>query len=207
MIRKMILSGALEPEKLYPVSYFAAQMGVSATPIREALLDLCAEGLLEARKNRGFRLQVLTDQDFDEIHALRLLLEPPSVASLAGGLSTAIAIQARDLCHATELCARAGDVSGFLEQDKRFHLTLLEQTGNKRLVEIVGKLRNEIRLGVPDAVRVKELEKSAREHFEVLEAIVERDAATVEALMRRHLSESRGRWTGGAEGRGPAATP
>src|SRR4051794_4783192 len=74
-IRASIITGEAEPGQIYSVRQFADRLGVSATPIREALLDLAGDGLVEAVRNRGFRILMPSEQDLDEIYRLRLMIE------------------------------------------------------------------------------------------------------------------------------------
>src|SRR5262245_43722716 len=85
-IRPSIITGELEAGRLYTVGSFAAELGVSATPVREALGDLAAAGLVEVIRNRGFRIPILSEDDLDQIFELRLMLEVPAVASVTGRL-------------------------------------------------------------------------------------------------------------------------
>src|SRR2546428_8455646 len=87
-IRSSIVVGEIVAGQIYPVGYFESQLGVSATPIREALFDLANEGLVEVVKNRGFRVSNLSDQDLTEIFELRDLLETHAMESLTGKLNT-----------------------------------------------------------------------------------------------------------------------
>ena len=88
VIRGLVITGQMQPDQLYSVPRLAAELGVSATPVREALLDLEREGLLEAERNRGFRVVSLSLDELNDIFAVRLLLEVPSIGDIAqGGLS------------------------------------------------------------------------------------------------------------------------
>ena len=83
MIRGLVITGQMQPDQLYSVPRLATELGVSATPVREALLDLAREGLLEAVRNRGFRVVSLSLGELNDIFAIRLLLEVPSVGEIA----------------------------------------------------------------------------------------------------------------------------
>ena len=83
-LRAALVSGRMVPGTTYSIPVLADQFGVSATPVREAMLDLVSEGIMAAVPNKGFRVVALSDTDLDEITALRRLLEVPTVVSLAG---------------------------------------------------------------------------------------------------------------------------
>jgi len=200
-LRAGIISGEIEAAQLYTVATFTERLGVSATPIREALFDLANEGLVEVFRNRGFRVVALTQHDLDEIFELRLLLEVPSMARLAGRIGTdeMQALYAR--AEQIETYAIAGDVAQFLETDRRFHLRLLGLLENRRLCEIVGRLRDQSRLyGIPKLVGSADFITSAKEHRAILDSLKDDRADVVQALMTRHLKHTRGIWAGLREG-------
>ena len=78
-----IIAGILRPGVVYSAPTMAAQLGMSATPVREAMLDLVKEGLVETVRNKGFRVVELADAELDELTQVRLLLEVPSVQRIA----------------------------------------------------------------------------------------------------------------------------
>jgi DNA-binding GntR family transcriptional regulator len=200
IIRASIITGDTKAGEIYPISYFASQLGVSATPVREALFDLAHEGLVEVVRNRGFRVVVVDDHDLDEIYELRLMLEVPAVGRLAGKLSTEKIDQCREYARQIESHASEGDLVNFLEADRLFHTCLLNALDNRRLADIVGALRVQARLyGLPRLAESGELMDSAREHSRILDAVEAGDSLRAERLMRSHIEHSRGIWVGRSE--------
>ena len=84
-IRAGIIAGEIEAGEVVSVRVLAARLGVSATPVREAVLSLAKDGLLVPIRNKGFRVPVLSDQDLLEILGVRLMLEVPALVQLAAG--------------------------------------------------------------------------------------------------------------------------
>lgn len=196
-IRASIITGELEPGAIYSVRQFADRFGVSATPVREALLDLLNDGLVIAIRNRGFRIAQVTDRDLDEIYRLRLLIEVPGVAMAAEHLSPEDEAACRELAGRITEAAGRGNLTVYVETDRMFHLRLLEAAGNRRLVETVRRLRDETRLRALPALRgTAELGRSAAEHVALLDAVARGDGAEAAIVMRRHLEQTRGRWAG-----------
>jgi DNA-binding GntR family transcriptional regulator len=194
-IRAGIIAGNIEAGGVISVRALAARLGVSATPVREAMLDLAKDGLLEPIRNRGFRVPVLSDTDLQNIFDLRLLLEVPSLVQLAGKLPADRALHHRAAADVIRVAAVGGDVVGFLEADREFHLALLGELDNPRLVDLVALLRDQVRLyGVPHLAQENQLTGSAEEHVELLDAIVAGDGSRVQLLMLRHLEHTRGIW-------------
>ncbi len=194
-LRAAVVSGEMRPGVLYSVPSLATQFGVSATPVREAMLDLAKEGLVESVRNKGFRVTEVTDRQLDEITELRALIEVPTVARLAETIEPE---QVDDLGPLAEkICqvAAAGDLIGYVEADLEFHLVLLELSGNRRLVDVVSELRGQTRLyGLSALAREGRLVDSAEEHLQILDALRARDQARCEEIMRRHIRHVRGLW-------------
>lgn len=195
-----IVTGDLQPGVIYPVSVFATRLGVSATPVREALLELANAGLIEAVRNRGFRVPALRDQDFDELFEIRLLLEVPVMRGIAKRLTPRGIDECRTLARRIVKLAAARDLAGFLKVDREFHLYLLRVLGNRRLLEIVSRLRDEARLyGLRDLAHSGQLLSSAKEHQALLDALQGGDGAKAEKQMLLHLRHTRGIWAGRRE--------
>ncbi|WP_028059570.1 GntR family transcriptional regulator [Candidatus Solirubrobacter pratensis] len=200
VIRASILAGELESGQIYSSATLAERLGVSPTPVREAMLELANGGLVEPVRNRGFRILTPDEGDLDEISALRIMLEAPSMRTVVERATDAQLRDLRELVTRIEAAAADADVAGFLLADRAFHLGMLELTGNGRLVRLVAQLRDQTRIaGISELAREGNLMRSAAEHREILDALEARDADQAEALMRRHLIHTRGIWAGRAE--------
>lgn len=197
-LRAAMIAGDMRPGVLYSAPTLAARFGVSATPVREAMLDLASEGLVEAVRNKGFRITELSDQDLDQITQLRMLIEVPTVAELADRREGQLAERVEELRGSAlelEKLAERGDLIAYLEVDRRFHLGLLALSGNQHLVQVVGNLRARSRLyGLHALAERGQLVSSAREHQQILDLVLAHDVEGAGGLMRRHISHVRGDW-------------
>ncbi|MEV8456744.1 GntR family transcriptional regulator [Streptomyces sp. NPDC052095] len=207
-LRAALISGELRPGVIYSAPALAADFGVSATPVREAMLDLAREGLVEAVRNKGFRVTELTEQDLDDFTELRVMIEVPTVGRIARMGKTAELEALRPLARAIVEAAAEHDILGYLEADRRFHLELLGLAGNRRLVEEVGNLRKRSRLfGLNRLDESGLLVQSAEEHAQLLDLLIAGDAAGAERCMLGHMSHVRNLWAeenpDGAEGDSP----
>ncbi|WP_328914311.1 MULTISPECIES: GntR family transcriptional regulator [unclassified Streptomyces] len=203
-LRAALTAGELRPGVVYSAPTLAAELGVSATPVREAMLDLAKEGLVEAVRNKGFRITEITDKDLDEYTEIRELIEAPTIAR-ATVVATAEQLEAlRPQALEIVEAARGHDLIGYLEADRRFHLGLLALAGNNHLVEVVSDLRKRSRLyGLNRLDSTGRLVDSAEEHIELLDLMLAGDAAGAEACMRRHLGHIRSLWADGKEAQTP----
>src|SRR5689334_5082543 len=170
-VRAQIMSGELAPGEVQSIQSVAGVLGVSITPVREAVMDLAHLGMVEIIRNRGFRVPVMTDHDLDEIFKVRTMLEAPPMAELTELVAGATLPDFRRIAQQCADGARAGDIHVFLGKDREFHLGLLEKLGNRRLVTTVGHLRDQARmLGLRKLADQGDLIESAEEHFALLDA-------------------------------------
>jgi DNA-binding GntR family transcriptional regulator len=198
-IRAEIVTGNVLSGKVHTVGAFADRMGVSATPVREALLDLANERLVEVLPNRGFRVRSLSNHDLDELVELRLILEVAAIDRLVGRLSSNQVKELRGLAQQTVEHAKRRELSRFLDADRKFHLLLLGHLKNRRLVDLVASLRDQTPLhGLPH-LPIESLVRSAQEHLELLDAIAHNDSIGAHQTIERHLRHVRGLWAGLSE--------
>jgi DNA-binding GntR family transcriptional regulator len=200
VIRARIAAGDLRPGVLYPIGRISAELGVSATPVREALLDLAHEGLVDVVRNRGFRVQVLSETDLQEIVELRLLLEVPVLDSVAQHLTPEHLADLVYLADEVEAAAADGDLVRYLSLDRDLHLQLIGIAGNSRLLATVASLRDQTRLyGLARLVGTSSLMSSTQEHREILSALARGDVTAAKNAMRHHIRHVLGLWAGRSE--------
>jgi DNA-binding GntR family transcriptional regulator len=199
VLRAGILGGELAPGSIHSAVGLAEQLGVSPTPVREAMLELARSGLVEVLPNRGFRVTVVDDQDLDEICAVRLALEVQALGPVIALASDAQLAALRAPLQELESAASRRDVSGFLVADRRFHLDMLALARNRRLLAIVAELRDQARItGMQSLAAAGVLEATASEHRPILDAVIARDVDAAQSLMAAHLKNTRGVWAGRA---------
>ena len=194
-LRAALVSGRMVPGVTYSVPALAEQFGVSATPVREAMLDLVNEGIVAPVPNKGYRVIELSDEELDQISQLRRLLEVPTVGDLAGSLHASTVKRLRSLARQVRDAALDGDVVAYVEADRELHLELLHASGNPRLVDLVGRLRDQSRLyGLEQLAADGVLVESADEHLALIDALESGDRRVAEKVMAHHLDHVRGIW-------------
>jgi DNA-binding GntR family transcriptional regulator len=199
-LRAALIAGQMRPGEVYSAPVLAAQFGVSATPVREAMLELAKEGLVLTVPNKGFRVRELSDRELDEITEIRMLLEVPTTVRAASVATPDDLVRLRPIAEALVDAAERRDLIAYLEHDRRFHLDLLALAGNEQLVTIVGELRSRSRLfGLRQLADAGELAPSALEHVAMLELVAAGDTEGLARLVRRHIAHLRGTWAGRAE--------
>jgi len=201
-LRTALLRGELQPGVVYSAPVLAAEFGVSATPVREAMLDLAKEGLVETVRNKGFRIIGITEQDLDDVTEVRALIEIPATLAVARSARSAELEPLRELAQDVVAAAHDGDLSDFADADRRFHLELLALTGNAQLVETVSELRKRSRLAGLSALAERGLlVASAEEHEQLLDLMLAHDLDGTARLLRSHLGHIRSAWAWAAGGR------
>ncbi|MEV7437749.1 GntR family transcriptional regulator [Streptomyces griseoviridis] len=194
-LRAALIAGELRAGEVYSAPTLASRFGVSATPVREAMLDLAKEGLVDAVPNKGFRVTEVSEKQLDEYTHVRALIEIPTTVELARTASPISLEALRPAAREIVTAAAAGDLIAYVEADTRFHLGLLALSGNAHLVEVVADLRGRSRLyGLTALVEAGRLTASAQEHLDLLDALVARDERAVREIMTRHIGHVRGMW-------------
>ena len=196
IIRGMIVSGRIDPDGLISAPKIASDLSVSVTPVREALLDLVREGLLRPVRNRGFQVVIMTPKEHDDVFNIRLMLEVPSVHKIARNSPTDVEMKGLyELARIAQQFAQDGDLIGYLNADRRFHISLIDLSGNEPLTELVASLRDRVRLiGLGNPGAGSHILESADEHFELLDRILAGAAEDAATIMERHLRRSRKVW-------------
>lgn len=197
-LRAQLVTGRMRPGVLYSAPSLAAEFGVSATPVREAMLDLVSEGLVEVVRNKGFRVTELADADLDAMAELRALIEVPVMGLVAEACVGPVADAVRELRPvAGEIRAAAvgGDLVGYIEADTDFHLRFLALHGNEHVVTVVRDLRARSRLyGLEELAEAGLLVPFCDEHELMVDAALDRDAETMRRVMSGHIGHLRSLW-------------
>ena len=148
-LRAAVASGSLQPGRVYSVPVLAAEFGVSATPVREAMLDLMRDRLVEAVPNKGFRIIDVTPAELAEVNEVRMLLEPAAVASLVGKLSSLELEGLRSYVDAILAASQQGERETAAEAAFELREVMLGLCANAVLVDTITRLRTRARAGFP----------------------------------------------------------
>jgi DNA-binding GntR family transcriptional regulator len=203
-VRKLLLGGEVRPGQRLSHRSLAKDLGLSRSPVREALLQLEAEGLIEHRPQSGVYLREVSPQELEELYAMRELIEPYA-AERAARLATALQIQhlAAACDEVAEIAKRPG-ITQWLEApenrrrlsslDIAFHSTILAAAHNRvarrffENAQIISLVVSWNHFKADPAVLAKRVAPTAKQHREIYEAIRKRDAVKARKLMRAHIS-------------------
>ncbi|MFS8199133.1 GntR family transcriptional regulator (plasmid) [Streptomyces sp. CWNU-52B] len=203
-LRDEVLAGRLQPGKEFTVKEIAEQYGVSATPVREALVDLSAQGLLDADQHRGFRVHEYSLSDYrGMIEARSLVTESifhgllDTTAATTRGVRTTLTVRADDPRTAAALAgvrrrgeeaqraAAAGDLNVLIGYDLRFWRELSGLFGNPYLADFLHRLRVQSWVcAVQHLRRIEDLRgRLWSGHTELVDALKRRDTAAAQDIV------------------------
>lgn len=186
-LRSDIMAGRISPGTLLSVPALSAELGVSTTPIREALLTLARDNLVTPLRNRGFRVEPMSIAALENLFSLRELLEVHAIVAVArkGMRETADLVALADAVG--EAVARS-DVPGYLATDRAFHTALVGRADNPLLTQLVLQLRDGMRLyGIDSPEGLQRQRDSVAEHYRLVELAQRGDVDAAAALMSRHI--------------------
>ena len=207
-LRSDILAGRFEPGRRLTFPELCAAYGVSVGVLREALVRLVDRGIVRTESNLGFSVMTLSEPDLAGLTAVRAHIEPDFVreAVLAGSTQWEAEVVAAHHLLERAPAGHSGAISDdWMAAHAAFHLSLVSGAGNRRMMEMISRLRDEAdlyRRWYSDRQQAESgSDRAAREHRELLEAALSRDANWAGALLRRHIEGAAQAWIASADAR------
>jgi DNA-binding GntR family transcriptional regulator len=187
-LRDMIIQGELAPGARLNERVLCQQLGISRTPLREALKVLATEGLVELLPNRGAVVTQLTLRAVQEIFEVMGALERLAGELVCRNATDADIAEIRALHYQMMVYYARGDLAGYFRYNQQIHLKLVESTGNATLAATYRNLNAHVRRARYMANLSRERwDKAVQEHEEILDALVKRDSARLQGLLQDHL--------------------
>lgn len=187
-LREAITTGQLRGNQPLPQDEIAAQFKVSHIPVREALRQLEAEGLVTYQANRGATVTALTPGEITEIYQIRSILETAALRRAVAHLSPAELARAGQILDQAE---RTTDGAEWGSLDVEFHRTIYDLDDRPRLKELIeGLLRRVDRYWLSHGLMLKYRDTFDREHRELLTAVASGDAARAAEVLDAHLTDA-----------------
>lgn len=190
-IKSQIISGAYGPGETLLESKLADELGVSRTPIREAIRLLEMEGLIETTTKKGAIVLGISQQDVEDIYAIRQLVEGLAARWAAERLSAADLKELQKTYELMEFYAQKHEVEEIAELDNKFHQMIYEAAGSKILYLTLRNLHQYVQIA-----RLKSLSMQNRlpltlsEHHAILEAFEAKNANAAEKAMTEHVRKA-----------------
>ena len=187
LLRQRIFARELEPGSWIDELRIAEALGISRTPLREALKVLAAEGLVTMKVRRGAYVTEINAKDQRDVYHLLSLLESDAASVVAASAS---AEQLQDLQSLHQaLVAAVADTDQFFAVNERFHMRLLEIADNRWRDQLVADLRKVMKLNRHHSLlKSGRVAESLSEHQALMNALLERDPALSAQRMREHFA-------------------
>lgn len=183
-IKRRIIQLDLPPGQRFTESQLASELGLSKTPVREALAKLEREGLVEVIARSGYRVSDVTLKDARDLLAVRTLLETEAAGLAAARIGDGKQLQAlNELCRITYDPSDRSSIARFLEANTEFHATVAEAGGNEQLAEmlrtVLDQLERLFHLGLALTTTSEEM---VHEHQDLVRAIMSGNVAEARAV-------------------------
>ena len=164
------------------------RLGVSRTPIREAIRMLEQEGLAVTIPRKGAQVAKMTEKDMEDVLQIREALDELAASIACEQISKEELAELRDTMLEFEESTTTGDVQRIAEADVRFHDIIYQATGNPRLVNILNNLREQMyRYRVEYLKDEKSYPVLVQEHRQIIEGLAARNKEMVSAAMQMHV--------------------
>lgn len=191
-LRRKILSSELAPHARIKEQEVAAQLGISRTPVREALARLEMDGLVTRSPRRGAIVSRVELDEIDEIYDLRAVLETLVVRAACEHVAEPEIEEMEQALHGAQACIDSGDLDAAARKTVHFHSLLNQASRRPRLVALLRSLEDRLasfrHLGFRHPGRAASI---MRQHWSIVDALRRRDALEMQRWMKEHVEEGR----------------
>lgn len=191
-LRQAILRGQLKPGERLMEIHLAEQLGVSRTPVREAIRKLELEGLVLMIPRRGAVVAEITISDLEDVLEVRMALEELAVKHVCRRITPEQLSEIRRLAEEFKKTLNGNDVTACAQADMKFHDAIYEATGNLRLVQILNNLREQMYRYRMEYLKDRNSHKYLiEEHDEILKALENQDVQVALDATGRHIERQK----------------
>ncbi|MGL4799107.1 MAG: GntR family transcriptional regulator [Cellulosilyticaceae bacterium] len=186
-LRKAILTGELEPGERLMETQLGEKLGVSRTPIREAIRKLELEGLVVMVPRKGAQVAQFTEKDIKDVLEVRAALEALAAKLACKRMDDRSFLRLQLIITEYDYASRENDIDTMIQKDIEFHEAIFNATGNDKLSQFFNNMREQV-----DRYRIAYIKKTdhnnvIEEHLEILAALKNRDEALSSELATKHI--------------------
>lgn len=187
-LREAILTGELEPGEHLMEVKLANKLGVSRTPIREAIRKLELEGLVVMTPRRSAQVAKITKEDLVDVLEVRRVLESLAIELCCKKRTGEDIVLLKENLQKFKKCIKENQLKEIAVTDVAFHEIIYKSTGNQRLNQILYNLREQMYRYRLEYIKDRETRDNlVREHQEIIDSIVERDIERAKRAMQLHI--------------------
>ena len=192
ILKEDICNGKYRPGQWLQENEVAAQLSVSRSPVREALRQLAADGLVVEIPNKGVFVKEFTSRDIEEVFDLRVLLENYAIGRLRDNLSTAGMEQLMACLAELERAHAQNDLRRYIDEDARLHSLLVELSGNSLLRSMYDRVHSmNQQFRIYSLTSKKRFDESVDEHRGMIHCLLTDSTQEAQAINRQHLQLAR----------------
>lgn len=182
----------LVPGDRFSEAEIGARLGVSRTPVREALFRLRNEGLLDVESKSGWHVRPIDFGKLEQLYDLRVILESACVARLCARSEPMPALEDLKAVWLVPVAERLADGRRVGQLDEAFHATLVRAAGNDEIARVHWDVTERIRIiRRLDFTRADRVDATYAEHAKILRAVIQRKADQAQLLLRTHIEQSK----------------
>lgn len=187
-IRDDILSGNYTPGEELKEATLGKQLGVSRTPVREALRQLDLEGLVEIAPNRGAKVIGISRKDVEDIYHMRARLEGLAARKAAEQIKEEELAELEEVILLSEFHVKKPESKQMVRLDGRFHEIMYRASGSRMIEHVLTDFLHYVKMARSHSVKTEHrAQESVKEHKRILEAIRRRDGDLAEQLANEHI--------------------
>lgn len=191
-LRQAILTGELKPGERLMEIHLANKLGVSRTPIREAIRKLELEGLVTMIPRRGAEVAQITEKSMNDVLEVRQAMDALCVELACDRITEEELGELKKACETFEQAVRTKDVKKIAQADVALHDIIVQATGNQRLIQLVNNLSEQMyRYRFEYIKDISQHERLVEEHRVIYESIVKKDKETASEAARVHIDNQK----------------
>lgn len=191
-LRQAILTGELKPGERLMEIHLANKLGVSRTPIREAIRKLELEGLVTMIPRRGAEVAQITEKSMNDVLEVRRAMDVLCVELACERISEEELAQLKFACENFEQAVKTGDVKKIAKADVELHDIILQATGNRRLIQLVNNLSEQMYRYRYEYIKdFSQHERLVEEHRIIYESLVSKDKETASEAAKTHIDNQK----------------
>lgn len=190
-IRNDILNGVYEPGDNLIETKLSEEMGVSRTPVREALRQLELEGLVQSVPNKGVTVKGVSEQDIQDIYTIRMLIEGLAARWAAEKITPSELEELKEAVDLEEFYTKKSDYGHLLRFDTRFHDIIFRASKSMPLMHTLSTFHHYVQKARKASMSSpRRAEEVLEEHKAILQAIIDKDAEKAEQLTTQHVKNA-----------------
>jgi DNA-binding GntR family transcriptional regulator len=191
-IRESLLNSGVYVGQKIPHQELGQKLGISHTPLREALFRLSAEGLLTHENYKGFSVAAITLEEAQEIYEAREIIEPYLAQQAASQMTPAKAKAFRKIMTAYKQLMKEPYHRKRILTDKKFHLEIARMAGNNTLTQLLTQMYDKLIFKSPvEQLSTKRSKEAIKEHMEILKSLEQNNGKKAATTMRNHVRGQR----------------